>query len=436
MAVTLVADLGFGDAGKGSVVDYLSRSLPRVHTVVRYNGGPQAAHNVVTSDGREHTFSQFGSGTLAGDITTYISRFMLVNPLNMITEASFLEKLGISDPLHLIVIEDKAVVITPFQKSANRLLELSRGAERHGSCGEGVGETRADELNGYPVLLAGDLSDKRLVRNKLETLKQLKFEELKEIDFHLTPSLQQEYITFVDPQLIDALVELYYTFATKVKIVSGDFLGTALLWPGNVVFEGAQGVLIDEKYGFHPYTTWANTTFENADQLLADFSYTRKVTRIGLLRSYAVRHGPGPFPTEDLAMTASIPETHNQTNKWQREMRMGHFDAVLARYALNVVGGVDYLGITCMDRVGDGTISNGLYDKRSVPHTNFYYDLPIPQTIQDQEKLTTLLSNSKPWSVSYYGNAFIEGVEDRLATKVGLLSYGPTAEDKKERILV
>src|SRR5579884_2426180 len=93
-----IADLGFGDAGKGTITDYLCRRL-NAHTVVRYNGGPQAAHTVVTSDGRYHTFSQFGSGTLVPNVKTLLSRFMLINPLHMLKEERHLRELGVTDAL-------------------------------------------------------------------------------------------------------------------------------------------------------------------------------------------------------------------------------------------------------------------------------------------------------------------------------------------------
>jgi adenylosuccinate synthase len=100
-----VVDLGYGDAGKGTVVDWLCAARPRgqsvqaqpVHAVVRFNGGAQAGHNVVTEDGRTHTFAQFGSGTLRG-VPTVLSRFMVVDPLALTAEADHLSTVGVGDP--------------------------------------------------------------------------------------------------------------------------------------------------------------------------------------------------------------------------------------------------------------------------------------------------------------------------------------------------
>ena len=169
-----IADLGFGDAGKGSITDFLTRQLS-AHTVVRYNGGPQAAHTVVTGDGKQHTFSQFGSGTLLPSTKTLLSRFMLINPLNMLKEERHLKELGITDALQRTQIDRRALVITPFQKAINRLKEIARAENRHGSCGEGIGECMADTLKyGDAMLYAGDLQDRATLSKKLRYLRAAK----------------------------------------------------------------------------------------------------------------------------------------------------------------------------------------------------------------------------------------------------------------------
>ena len=113
--VLLTVDLGFGDAGKGSIVDFLTRAYA-AHTVVRYNGGAQAGHRVVTAGlaPQEHIFAQFGSGTLAG-AATHLSRFMLLDPLAMVEEEKHLRMLGVIDAFQRTTIDAQAVVITPFQ---------------------------------------------------------------------------------------------------------------------------------------------------------------------------------------------------------------------------------------------------------------------------------------------------------------------------------
>src|SRR5271157_1837790 len=122
--VTLVAGFGFGDEGKGSIVDYLTRRHG-ARLVVRYNGGAQAGHNVTTPEGRHHCFSQWGSGTFAG-ARTLLSRFMMVNPIFAVSEARHLESVGISNPWSLLSVERDALITTPFHVAANRLREIAR----------------------------------------------------------------------------------------------------------------------------------------------------------------------------------------------------------------------------------------------------------------------------------------------------------------------
>src|SRR5215212_9182933 len=154
----ILSGLGFGDEGKGSWTDFLARTEP-VHTVVRFNGGAQAGHNVVTPDRRHHTFAQLGSGSFVRGVNTHLSRFMLVNPLRLLHEADELRALGVPDALSRLTVDRGAPVTTPFQVAANRLRELARGDARHGSCGMGIGETMADWMElGDRMLMAGDLA--------------------------------------------------------------------------------------------------------------------------------------------------------------------------------------------------------------------------------------------------------------------------------------
>ena len=125
----IVADLGYGDAGKGTVVDWLCShgGAEPVHTVVRFNGGAQAAHNVVAPDGRHHTFAQFGSGTFTPGVRTHLSRFMLVDPAALAAEAAHLGSLGIRDALDRLTVDRDALLTTPYHRAANQARERARG---------------------------------------------------------------------------------------------------------------------------------------------------------------------------------------------------------------------------------------------------------------------------------------------------------------------
>src|SRR5262249_12518219 len=113
-----------------------------------------------------------------------------------------------------------------------------------------------------------------------------------------------------------------------------------------ILFEGAQGVLLDAERGFFPHVTPSRTTVENALGLIAESGAAGSPRRLGVLRAYATRHGPGPFVTHDAELQARLPEVHNVENPWQGPMRVGWFDAVAARYAMAATGGVDAIALT------------------------------------------------------------------------------------------
>ncbi|MFL1438943.1 adenylosuccinate synthetase, partial [Nocardiopsis protaetiae] len=165
----VVVDLGFGDAGKGVTVDLLC-ARRRYGAVVRANGGAQAAHNVVAPDGRHHTFSQFGSGTLTG-VPTHLSRLMVVDPFALAAEGAHLASLGVPDPFALVTVDARALIATPWHQEANRVREVARGGGRHGSCGMGVGETMAYALarpGDAPTV--GDCREPARLRRRLHRL--------------------------------------------------------------------------------------------------------------------------------------------------------------------------------------------------------------------------------------------------------------------------
>lgn len=456
----LITDLQYGDAGKGSLVDYLVRQH-RAHTVVRYNGGSQAAHNVITPDGRHHTFAQFGSGLFVAGTRTHLSRYMLVDPLAMRAEAHHLESLGVRAIFERTTIDRDCPVITPYQQAINRLRELARGDARHGSCGMGVGETMADYLtHGSQVVFAGDLADVPVLRRKLRFLRDLKWAALEALREALpdTPPVREMIGIFDDPDFIPACCDVYADFATAVALVDHRHFARVMAQAGTVIFEGAQGVLLDEWHGFHPYTTWSTTTLKNADTLLKDVAYAGEITRYGLVRGYMTRHGAGPFVTEDAALTRAIPDQHNGHNAWQRAFRIGHFDAVAIRYAAQVVGALDGLVVSNLDRMV------GLPQWRIATHytyataeadalADFFVrddagnltDIQVAKlpNLAHQAQLTQHLLRCTPQYADYLPHetarltqrdlrGYLAVLADTVGRRVCLISTGPTATDKRE----
>ncbi len=425
----IVADLGYGDSGKGTVVDWLcSRRGPRA--VVRFNGGAQAAHNVVTPDGRHHTFAQFGAGMFTPGVRTHLSRFVLVDPLALTAEAASLAAAGVAGPLDRLTVDRDALLTTPYHREANRARERARGADRHGSCGMGIGETARYALE-FPADAprAGDCATPRVLARKLGLLRDRLRAEFS-ADTPGQGRVRRNDRAWRDdevPPVTDACAA-FGTFAARVRLVDDAFLAR-LLRAGPVVLEGAQGVLLDEWHGFHPYTTWSTTTFANAQTLLAEAS--QAAARLGVIRCYLTRHGTGPLVTED--PTLELPDRHNRLNAWQGAFRTGHFDAVALRYALEVAGGADAIALTHLDTAARRRLQCcDRYDAGGLVITR----LPVSfdHDLARQERLTRLLLRARPEyraTGSFWSAADWPGlVADALGCPVSLLSYGPTARDK------
>jgi adenylosuccinate synthase len=356
-----------------------------------------------------------------------------------------------------LTIDREALVTTPYHQALNRLREIARGAERHGSCGLGIGETMADALAlGERVPQMGDLHDPIGLKQKLLTLREWKLAQLRAIHDELsdTEIVRRERAVIEDTHFLDFLVDAYRRFAGQVAIVEPSFLAE-LLTEGIVIAEGAQGVLLDEWYGFHPYTTWSTTTFQNADTLLQEQCYDGHVVHLGALRAYATRHGPGPFVTEDAVLAGVLPEMHNVPNAWQLAMRIGHFDAVATRYALAVTGPVDLLAITHVDRLHElkeWKIATS-YEYRShstdladcfVMHGKALSDIRVSKRpdLVYQEQLTQHLQQCAPhYQLQHTRNStpatdsdissYLAQIESEVNVPIGIVSAGPTAIDKR-----
>lgn len=430
--VLALVGLGFGDEGKGSICEFLTREH-NARLVVRHNGGAQAAHNCVLKDGRHHTFAQFGSGTLTG-AATFLSRFMLVNPITFLKEAQALQAMGLRPRVY---VDRDALVTTPFHVSANRIREMVRTG-RHGSCGMGIGETMSDFLDNQESFYVGQVEDDPIaIRAKLGRILDRKRDEvLKLTDGHaIDEALGRELSIFTNTKMIGRVMAYYADFAKQVTIVDRSFLDEVLEEPGTVIFEGAQGVLLDQDFGFQPYTTWTDCTFGNVDKLLENFR--GDVTRLGILRAYHTRHGNGPFVTEDKHYDACSAHDHNTLGEWQGVFRSGPFDLVMAKYALAVVDGIDGLVMTNLDRLAhapkDLRICTSYYNTADGEDQS---EIPVwrPVNLEHQAQMAIgLMQDVVPRfeTVDERGELYAFSIAERLQVPLAFVSFGPCAEDKR-----
>jgi len=392
MKAIITVGLGFGDEGKGAAVDF----LVRVHgagLVVRYSGGAQAGHNVVLPDGRRHSFSQFGAGTFAG-ASTWLGPRVILCPGTLGPEATHLKALGVADPFARLSVHPDCLLSTHYHVTANRLRELARGKGRHGSCGLGIGETRHYWLRyGEDAVVASDLEHRSVLIEKLTRLRE---------------RLSREVPGFDDVRPAEE-AELLIEAGRELRLVRRPPLCET------VIFEGAQGILLDERFGFHPHTTWSTVTSLHARELAAEWGLS-DVEILGITRAYATRHGAGPLPTHSIEMTARLADPGNPRNDWQGTLRAGPLDLVLLRYAASV------------DRV-DGLVVNGLDQLGPMfPLCRAYREtdaLDVPRTRAEQEALTRTVEAATP--------VVEEATEERLLDLLGeivpvrILGRGPSS---------
>ena len=313
-----VLGLGYGDEGKGVVVDSLCQSLDNV-LVIRFSGGQQAGHTVKT-DSISHVFSNFGSGTLR-KVPTYWSKYCTFDPVGAVNELNILKEKGINPVLY---IDKKCPITTPYDIFSN---QLSNETFRHGTCGVGVGTTVEREKRGYSLLVE-DLFYKSIFKIKLELI-----EEYYEMTF-------------------DKLGTYFFECCERIKSNFNFFIVEDIpSYYDNYIFEGSQGLLLDQNIGFFPHVTRSNTGTKNILEM-AEQPYLYLVTR-----AFQTRHGNGPMTNTHRPHNIKVnPHESNIKNTYQGDFRTALLDLDLLKYGIERD---DYIRetpnkeliITCMDLV-------------------------------------------------------------------------------------
>lgn len=306
MKARAVIGASFGDEGKGLATDYLCAQGAGI--VVRFNGGAQAGHTVVTPDNRRHVFHHFGSGSFCG-VPTFLSQFFICNPILFFEELKLLESLGVTPQIYA---HPDCLITTFMDMLINQSIENKRAGKRHGSCGIGFHET----------MNRSNVSELRITMSDLWNGSVRLEEQLAEVCGKYAKFRCGE--TFNEPRATEAFLKCCAAFAERVNP-----LGMSQC--KDPVFEGAQGLLLDQgNKEFFPHVTHSNTGMRNVRVLCAQAGIA-DVEAYYVSRTYLTRHGAGPLPREDAGLSYS--DDTNRPNSFQGTMRFASLDCdkLLAR---------------------------------------------------------------------------------------------------------
>ena len=410
----------WGDEGKGKIVDWLSE---RADMVVRFQGGHNAGHTLVI-DGVEYKLSLLPSGIVRQGKKSVIGNSVVVDPSALLREIETLRAQGVAVSPDNLIVSESVSLILPVHVEVDQAREISRGASKIGTTGRGIGPAYEDKVARRGVRLS-DLRNPQLLAERLEALAA-----------HHNVWLQVAGKPAVNAaDMASYLMEMAYellSFAGR----SWQVLAAAQDARQTILFEGAQGVMLDIDHGTYPFVTSSNTVAGQAATGAGTGPSSVEFT-LGITKAYTTRVGSGPFPTEDFGADGERMGERGREfgTVTGRKRRCGWFDAVMVRQA-GLTAGITGMALTKLD-VLDGfdvlKICVG-YDCRGERLDYF------PSNAADQAKCTPIYEEMPGWSETTYGarswaelpaNAvkYIRRVEELTGIPVALLSTSPERDD-------
>ena len=336
MANVIVIGAQWGDEGKGKITDLLSRSAD---VVVRYQGGNNAGHTVVVGD-RTFKLHLIPSGILYPKTECIIANGTVIDPKVLLQEVDRLTELGISTDN--LFIAQTAHVTMPYHCVLDRAAEEQRAEHKIGTTGRGIGPTYADKAERVGIRIM-DLVDAKRMPKKLRWAIEQK-------------NIVLQKLYNLEPLDVDAIIEEYRGYADRLRpyVVDASLkIDAAIRERRNILFEGAQGTLLDLDHGTYPYVTSSNPVAGGAC-IGAGVGPTCIDRVIGVAKAYTTRVGEGPFPTElhdDIGNHIGDRGAEFGTTTG-RKRRCGWFDGVIGRYAVRI-NGLDCLAVTKLDVLDD-----------------------------------------------------------------------------------
>jgi len=323
----------WGDEGKAKVVDFLTLYAD---IIIRFQGGANAGHTVKVDD-KEFIFHLIPSGIMHSDKVCIVGNGVVFDPKQAILEIKDLESKGI-DISNRILIAENAHVVLPWHITCDKLKEAKAGKDAIGTTGRGIGPCYSDKVNRHGVRV-GDLLDEHELKTRIEAIAAFRNDEFKKM----------YGASSIDPEPV---VKEYLEFGKKLKPFICDtvsYLYDAIKTKKQIIFEGAQGTILDVDHGTYPFVTSSNTVAGSAS-CGSGVGPTAIDQVVGVVKAYTTRVGNGPFPTE---LSDEISEKLREIGgeygaTTGRPRRCGWFDAPVVRKAA-AVNGLTHLAITKLD---------------------------------------------------------------------------------------
>ena len=417
MSAFIVLGAQWGDEGKGKMTDYLAEEA---NVVVRYQVGNNAGHTVEVGE-KQYKLHLIPSGILHDEKLNVIGNGVVVDPKAFFTEIDYLKEEGVKVTPEKLIVSDRAHVIMPYHKVLDKLKEKARGKNDIGTTGKGIGPCYTDKFERCGIRVC-DLIDKEVFKEKLKDNIEMK----------------NKYIVNVlggEPLSFEEIYEEYSNYGEELKPFVKDTsvrVYNEIKEDKTVLFEGAQGMLLDIDYGTYPYVTSSNTTAGGVANGVG-IGPNMITNAVGIAKAYTTRVGKGPFPTE----------LEDETGEWIREKgheygvttgrsrRCGWLDIVILKTSVRV-SGLTSLAVTKIDTLA------GLEKVKMCVGYKFNDEIIdyFPASLEDLAKCEPIYEEFDGWDESVanarsyeelHPNArkYLERIEELTDTRISIVSVGP-----------
>ncbi|KEI84437.1 adenylosuccinate synthetase [Clostridium botulinum B2 433] len=417
MSALIVLGAQWGDEGKGKMTDYLAENAD---VVVRFQGGNNAGHTVVVGE-KEYKLHLIPSGILYNDKLNVIGNGVVLDPKALFEEINYLESLGVEITPDRLIISDRAHVIMPYHRILDGIKERARGNKDIGTTGKGIGPSYTDKMERSGIRVC-DLIHKEVFEENLKETLEVKNKIITEIfggealDYN---EIYNEYLGYAEK--LRPFVKDISVIVNK-KIKDGK----------EVLFEGAQGTLLDIDYGTYPYVT-SSSTIAGGVCIGAGVGPTAITNAVGIAKAYTTRVGKGPFPTELLDSTGDWvrKKGHEFGVTTGRARRCGWLDLVILKTSARI-SGLTSFAVTKIDTLAGLDTLKVCTGYRLNGEIIDY----VPASLEDLAKCEPIYEEFEGWDDSIANarcyedlpeNAikYLKKIEDFTETKVSIVSVGP-----------